>query len=1096
MNIKNMSKIALLAVGASALVTVGVNAVRKNVDAALPAATQLTATYSQKNATVTLNWNAPQQPSAVKAVTESFEDYTPFQVTTQIGPWKNVDNDGQDLYGDWTFDSGYPEELDLPAGWMVVDLDQVTLNLFAYPESNVAAHSGSKVIIAQSSDDPSSKWLISPQLPGDSQTVTFYAAATNDDSETVKVYYSTTGNELDDFNEIEEFDLPAPEEEYIEEYDGDYYVMNWQECTAILPEGTRFFAIEYCSDYCYSAIIDDITYIVEDASGSELPVLQGYDIYRNGEKINTAIVTDTQYTDNVAGIEGACNYTVVAVYNTDDSPASNVASVDVVMPAGATGLTGEIDRYEGTVTLNWTAPQSNLPVGLTAVKETFEDYTPFEITTQIGPWKNIDNDGIETEPSWTFSDYPDALNQPTGWVVVDFDQVELEYFTSEAPFACKSGTKGIVAISGNDPASDWLISPELPGNIQQIKFYAAALDQDPETIKVYHSASGNEPEDFTEAEEFELPGVADEEIDDSGMEYPVAQWQECIVELPEGTRYFAIEYCSDYMYAAVIDDITYYVGGSGEDDNPVLVGYDIYRNGEKVNTNVVTETSFVDDIENVDNGDYTYSVVAVYECGVSKPSNEVTVSYLKPLYPEVTNLTVSIYDDTKARLIWNAPDLGYNLEPVKETFESYRELTDKVVYQIGDWKLIDNDGKETGPATGIFYGNRYPEEFEGTHSWILINASNDDNLIRNVGNDANHGNGTNVLLAYGDEASDWIVSPELPGASQTITFYAGGAQDYAEHYNIYYSTTGSDVADFTLLEGNQEVPPCKFGKDMWGEQSDVPDWKLCSHTLPEGSKYFAIEYVGGGKSMLLDEITYNVAGSELNPAIPTFIGYDIYRNEVKLNEEPISGTTTYLDDLEGMEDGDYEYYVVAVYEHGESVPSSKETVTYAEPTFPEVTDLAAEMVSDDDGTFVIISWSKPADPASPIGYDLYRNNEKLNLDLITSTSYTDDITALEANEYRYHVIAIYSKGQSVESNVASVVKGDSTHAGTVGGDIRITSGNGSISVKGAEGQNVYIVNVSGMVIYRGLADGDITIQTVPGVYIVKAGNTERKVMVN
>ena len=101
MKIKNISKIALLAAVTWALVTAGVNAVRKNVDAALPAATQLKATYSQKNATVTLNWNEPQQPSAVKAVTESFEDYTPFVVTDQIGPWKNVDNDGQTCPALW-----------------------------------------------------------------------------------------------------------------------------------------------------------------------------------------------------------------------------------------------------------------------------------------------------------------------------------------------------------------------------------------------------------------------------------------------------------------------------------------------------------------------------------------------------------------------------------------------------------------------------------------------------------------------------------------------------------------------------------------------------------------------------------------------------------------------------------------------------------------------------------------------------------------------------------------------------------------------------------------------------------------------------------
>ena len=156
---------------------------------------------------------------------------------------------------------------------------------------------------------------------------------------------------------------------------------------------------------------------------------------------------------------------------------------------------------------------------------------------------------------------------------------------------------------------------------------------------------------------------------------------------------------------------------------------------------------------------------------------------------------------------------------------------------------------------------------------------------------------------FGYENDDWLISPELSGDEQTISFYARTASTSKrnDYIQVRYSTTGTATSDFTLLPD--------------GEIRLENGWTRYEYTLPAGTRYFAIRNNSEeGFAVLLDDITYTIAGDA--PQV-TLLGYDIYCDGELLNDEPISETTFTID---GAAPGNY--WVTAVYDAGESEASN------------------------------------------------------------------------------------------------------------------------------------------------------------------------------
>ncbi|MCP4709159.1 MAG: T9SS type A sorting domain-containing protein [Planctomycetes bacterium] len=83
-----------------------------------------------------------------------------------------------------------------------------------------------------------------------------------------------------------------------------------------------------------------------------------------------------------------------------------------------------------------------------------------------------------------------------------------------------------------------------------------------------------------------------------------------------------------------------------------LLGYNVYRDGEKMNLDLVTEATYTDSGFDFGNT-YCYTVKAVYDQGVSGPSNEFCIT---PTLNFPLNLVGEVFGNNSAMLLWDVPD--------------------------------------------------------------------------------------------------------------------------------------------------------------------------------------------------------------------------------------------------------------------------------------------------------------------------------------------------------------------------------------------------------------------------------------------------------
>lgn len=150
------------------------------------------------------------------------------------------------------------------------------------------------------------------------------------------------------------------------------------------------------------------------------------------------------------------------------------------------------------------------------------------------------------------------------------------------------------------------------------------------------------------------------------------------------------------------------------------------------------------------------------------------------------------------------------------------------------------------------------------------------------------------------------------------------------------------------------------------------------------------------------------------------LGYDVYRNGTKVNKSMVK-EGIFSEDL--MTPGVYKYTVKSLFDDGcvseDSFPVDVTIDPIGICNVPK--DLTVELIRNN----AQVTWKAPKAmvPHKLVGYNLYRNDEKLNTTLLTSTFYTD--TKLPFGEYSYQVEAFYSNSCMSDKTVPTVanVKG-------------------------------------------------------------------------
>lgn len=281
----------------------------------VPAVADLIAEASDVD--VVLSWSPSSSiPATPKGepvtVTDDFEDYEPF-IISGIGDWTVADLDKSPTLNTPRIPVEYPHQGE-PMAFQVFNTTKAGVWVEDVNIDNAfIPHSGEQYLACPSVDYPAENndWLITPRLDGRAHAVSFYAKAASYDSEWINVYYSTSDNHPDSFIKLNEGD---------QLYVGDY----WGKYEFDVPDGTRYFAVR-CVRRCVFLFIDDFTYNAHDGSADPATFL-GYNIYRDGKKLNEELVAENRFTDSNAADDNHV-YKVTAVYEEGESDYSNEAVV-------------------------------------------------------------------------------------------------------------------------------------------------------------------------------------------------------------------------------------------------------------------------------------------------------------------------------------------------------------------------------------------------------------------------------------------------------------------------------------------------------------------------------------------------------------------------------------------------------------------------------------------------------------------------------------------------------------------------------------------------------------------------------------------------
>ena len=253
----------------------------------------------------------------------------------------------------------------------------------------------------------------------------------------------------------------------------------------------------------------------------------------------------------------------------------------------------------------------------------------------------------------------------------------------------------------------------------------------------------------------------------------------------------------------------------------------------------------------------------------------------------------------------------------------------------------------------------------------------------------------------------------------------GDALEFYVDDELYQAWSGENewfVYTTEILSGLHTLE-WKYSKDSSGSSGDDSVW-LDAIVLPDWN--YQLPPVNPQANGTVDgiELTWQ-APTDFDDEL-TLEGYNIYRDDVQINTDLIEETDYY--DTETTAGIEYEYYITAVYNVGESAPSN--TVTEEMLVLDPPIDLTYTVIEND----VTLEWNHPngivstrrnrankgsTREATLIGFNIYKNDEQIDsIDDPSIMTYTD--TDLEPGTYEYYITAQFEEGESDPSNSVNV----------------------------------------------------------------------------
>lgn len=274
-----------------------------------------------RNKQVTVSW---QTAEAIYGFTDDFESHTDFTINSpgSIGwQYADMDHDQEYLIGETSFPNAGK-----PAAFRIWNPSQT---IPAYKTPRGLPHSGDKCLISfATTNDYRNDWLISPDLTKynftDSIRLSFWARSFNNSygTELINLGYSTTDTKISSFSFINNSPVEIPESNI--SHPGMYYF----EFT--FPATAKYIAVNCVTKSGQALLIDDVaigTNKVMPNKGAH-NYLQGYNLYRNAEKVNATLINASTFIDNVPDY-GAVSYQVEAVFEDGSTTRSETLNAEI-----------------------------------------------------------------------------------------------------------------------------------------------------------------------------------------------------------------------------------------------------------------------------------------------------------------------------------------------------------------------------------------------------------------------------------------------------------------------------------------------------------------------------------------------------------------------------------------------------------------------------------------------------------------------------------------------------------------------------------------------------------------------------------------------
>lgn len=300
--------------------------------------------------------------------------------------------------------------------------------------------------------------------------------------------------------------------------------------------------------------------------------------------------TDGNLSDNEASV----SFNVVGeTLPTAENLAANDGTLTWDVPALGESFTDNVEKYASFDDGNMDVVYDLHPFydALDVFVEAHGD------TGAIGLYTMVDKDQQPTvyDHKWvTLHNTPNAGHLMAAMVTDLSYSPELEF-----PFEPSSGKKvfGFWSPENGTQNDNYMILPAINPAKRDISFMARAYSAEyPEKIEIMTSSTDTEISSFTAAKTVEVTGAEYEKVEFSA---------------PEGTKYVAIHHIGDEGLVLAIDDLSYAMAPR------TVTGYNVYRDGEKVNAEPLAEPTYTV----TDDGKYSVSVV--YPEGESDRTPEI-----------------------------------------------------------------------------------------------------------------------------------------------------------------------------------------------------------------------------------------------------------------------------------------------------------------------------------------------------------------------------------------------------------------------------------------------------------------------------------------